>query len=468
MAIRNFTVIVQAFKDFIRGKNATAELSEGTYTKDVVIDAPAKEFDKFYTRADQVSNEQSIATASEVGLEIIALNFSKVRKGARRSVTIVNFFRTPAPTSDITISAGTTVSTPLSDASNGIQFQTVQTVTMNAALALSYFNTNTGKYGISVEVQAVNAGVSGNVGVNTITTVKDGISGIEGVYNPFSASGGLDQETTTQLQTRLADSLASISVGTLAGFKSFVLGQDAVEDVLVVGQGATGRTEIGSVDIYVKGKEYRNNQDEFFDAFGPYPDFVFTKQPVIPDSLSSILSSGGGILPTGTGVLVKDTGAYGGSTLAQDKLHWTASVPATSGSIIVSYQYNGLVEDLQSLIQTENQNVVNSQTLVKWATEVPINVTVSVRILVGFTGSDVVSLVTEAISTFLNGFSIGQEVQQSDIIREILNTPGVDDALVPLTVFQSEDGSIIMNAFQNLTIPQTAYASAGNVVINLF
>lgn len=468
MAARNFTVIVQAFKDFIRGKNATAELSEGTYTKDVVIDAPAREFDKFYTRADQVSNEQSIATASEVGLGITALNFSKVRKGARSAVTSVNFFRTQAPTSDITINAGTTVSTALTDVSNGIQFQTVQTITMRSALALSYFNTTTGKYEIAVEVQAVVPGIAGNVGANTITTVKDTVGGIEGVYNPFAASGGLDQESATQLQTRLADALASIAVGTPAGFANFVLEQDGVEDVLVVGQGATGRAEVGAVDVYVKGITYRNMQDEFFDPFAPYPDFVFTKQPVIPGSLSSVLSSGNGVLPAAASTLVQDTSVYGGSILAQDRLHWNTPVPTTSGSIIISYQYNGLVEDLQSLLKTDSENVVNSQTLIKWAKEENIDVTMSIRLLPGFT-SDVVSpLVVSAVTVLLDGYGIGQVVQQSDIIREVLNTPGVDDILVPLTLLQSHDGSITLDANQNLEIPNTAYASAGTITVNLF
>jgi hypothetical protein len=236
----------------------------------------------------------------------------------------------------------------------------------------------------------------------------------------------------------------------------------------VIGQGATGRAEIGAVDIYVKGKEYRDYQDEFSDPFGPYPDFVFTKQPVITGSISSILSSGGGLLPSIASSFVKDVGAYGGSIMAQDKLHWNTGVPTTSGSIIVSYQYNGLIEDLQSLLKTDNENTLNSQTLIKWATEEPIDVTLSIRLLPGFTNDDVNPFVVSALTMLLDGYGIGQEVQQSDIIREVLNTPGVDDVLVPLTLLQSHDGSITLDIFQNLNIPQTAYASAGTIIVNLF
>jgi len=182
----------------------------------------------------------------------------------------------------------------------------------------------------------------------------------------------------------------------------------------------------------------------------------------------SVLSSVQGALPISSWSIAKDTGNYGGSIVAQDKLHWITSVPNTSGSIVVNYQYNGLVEDLQSLLSKDNQDVVNSSTFIKWATEIPINVTVSIRIQQGFTGSDVTSLVSSAINTFLTNLTIGQEVQQADIAREILNVVGVDDVLLPFTSFQSQDSSILQNDFNNLTIPSRAYGSAGTVTVNIF
>jgi len=465
---RNFLTIVQAFKDFIRSKNSKAELSEGTFTKDIVIDAPAKEFELLYTRTDQVSNEQSISTASEVGLEKTLLNFSKVVRGARRSRTTVRFFKNQAPSSNITIPAGTLVSTLLSDTSNAVQFRTVQSITMIAALALSYLNSTTGKYEIAVDVEAVNGGANSNVGAGTITVINGSISGIDGVYNPFSATGGQDKETATQMQSRLSTALSGTALGSKSGFLSFIIEQDSVEDVLVVGKGATGRGDIGAVDIYVKGKLFRNFADEFSDPFSPYPDFIFTKQPVIAASVTSVLSSVNGALPTSGWSVSKDVGAYGGSTIAQDKLHWITAVPNTSGSIVVNYQYNGIVEDLQSLLSKDNQDVVNSNTLLKWATEIPISITVAIRILQGFTGSDVTSLVSSAINTFLTNKGIGEAVNQSDVIREILNTVGVDDVLVPLTTFQSQDSTILQDSNNNLIIPQHAYASAGTITVNLF
>jgi len=465
---RNFLTIVQAFKDFIRSRNSKAELSEGTFTRDVVIDAPAKEFELLYTRIDQVSDEQSINTASEAGLEKTLLNFSKVIRGARRARTIVRFFRNQAPQSDIVIPSGTLVSTPLSNTNTAIRFRTIQSATIVASLALSYFNTQNGKYEIAVEVEAVNGGSDGNVGAGTITNINGAIAGIDGVYNPFAATGGLDKETTAEMRSRLSAALAGTALGSASGFLSFILDKDFVEDAIVVGKGQTGRADIGAVDIYIKGKLFRDFKDEFFSPFEPYPDFVFSKQPVIKSSINTVVSSISGNLSNSSWIIQKDSGAYGGSILAQDKLHWLSSIPISSGSIIVNYQYNGLIEDLQSLLKKENQNVINSDTLIKWANEIPIDVTVSIRVMQGFAGSDVISLVSSAINTFLSNLKIGQEIQQADIAREVLNVAGVDDVLLPFTVFKSQDNTILPNSFNNLTIPKNSYGSPGTITINIF
>lgn len=464
---RDFLTIVQGFKNYIRGKNSKIEISEGTFTKDVVIDAPSKEFENLYVRVDQVSNDQSISTASEVGLEAIARNFSKVKKGARRARGLARFYSNTIPTSNLVIPAGTTVATVLSDVTTAVQFRTTQTVTMYSAQAISYYNTTTTKYEISVEIEASSGGESGNVGAGTIVVMNGTISGINGVYNPFATTGGLPEETSQQLGARLSSALAGVAIGTKAGITSFILEQDAVEEVLVVGGGDTGRADIGAVDIYVKGKLYRNFKDEFSDPYSPYPSFVFSKQPVISGTLTSLLSSISGTLPSASWTFSKDVGAYGGSFLAQDAIQWLSNVPTASGSIIANYQYNGLIEDLQSILGRDNQDILNSDTLVKWATEVPVDITVRIRILDGFVGTDVSTLVINAVAAFLNLSSVGAEVQQADVAREILNVTGVDDAFLPFDVFQSTDGSIVRNSFNNLTIPSKAYASAGTITVTI-
>lgn len=465
---RNFTQISQAFKDYIRSINSRIELSEGTFTRDIVIDPVAKEFENLYSRLEQVSLEQSISTASDVGLDIIAGNFSIVRKAARRARGLVTFFKNVAPTTDIVIPSGTLVSTILTDTIPAVLFRTTQNITMRAALAVSYFNTITNKYEIQVEVEAVNGGDSGNVGAGTIATITQAVSGIDGVYNSFTTTGGFNTETGSQLQARLSTVLSGLALGTVGGLSDFVSTQDNVEDVLVISHGQTGRNDIGSVDVYVKGKTFRSFTDEFISISNPYPDFVFTKQPIIPTANISISSSVSGVLVPSSFQIIKDSGVFGGSTIGQDTLHWLTAIGPSSGSVIAAYQYNGLIEDLQSALSNQNKNLVNSDTLIKWATEIPIDVTLSIRLLSGNSSDDVIPLVTIAIDNFLNSLGIGEEIQQSDVINVVLQVSGIDEILIPLTKFQSSDGLITENAFNNLTIPQTSYASAGTITVNLF
>ena len=465
---RNFTDVVNSFKSFIRSLNAKIELSEGTFTNDIVISPPAKEFENLYSRVEQVALEQSISTASDVGLDSIGSNFSKIRKAARRAQGLFTFFKNVAPTIDLVIQAGTTVSTLVSDTTQPVTFRTTQTVTMYSGLALSYYNPNTNKYEINIPIEAVNGGDNGNVGAGTIVVISTPIPGIDGGYNAFVTSGGLNTETGQQFANRLSTVLAGLNIGTTAGYKSFILDQNNVDDVLIVSGEATGRSDYGAVDIYVKGEVFRNFSEEFSATTSPYPDFVFSKQPIITTVTPNVISSVSGVLPLISWQINKDSGNYAGSILAQDSLHWNTAIGTASGSVIVTYQYNGLIEDLQSSLGTTNEDVINSNTLIKWATEIPIDVTASIRLISGFTSSDVITIVENTIANFFSTYAIGQTIQQSELIAVIQDTAGVDDVSVPFTLFQSHDDSILPDANGNLQIPVSSYATAGNITINLF
>ena len=165
--------------------------------------------------------------------------------------------------------------------------------------------------------------------------------------------------------------------------------------------------------------------------------------------------------------LVKDTGVYAGSIDAQDTLHWTTPIDSTYGTIFVSYSYNSLVEGLQNLFSKTNLDVLDTSLLVKWATVLPINLTCSVRISAGFDANSTVAQVSANVANFLNVLGIGQAVLTSDLVLTIRNTTGVDDVVTPFTVFQSQDGSVVPDANDNLVIPADAYATAGALTFNI-
>lgn len=78
-----------------------------------------------------------------------------------------------------------------SSTDEAVVFQTVTGATMNV-----------GVNSISVPIQAVSAGPSGNIGPNLIVNLASPIQGISYVTNTSATSGGVDQETDTALRGR--------------------------------------------------------------------------------------------------------------------------------------------------------------------------------------------------------------------------------------------------------------------------
>ena len=127
---------------------------------------------------------------------------------------------------------------------------------------------------------------------------------------------------------------------------------------------------------------------------------VLTKQPVLLGGVSRVQSSASGSLSNWA--LVKDTSVYAGSIQAQDKIHWTVPIDSTYGTIFVSYSYNGIVEDLQGLFTKTNLDVLDTSLLIKWADELPINLTASIKITSGFDIDDTRSQVSAAVTSLLS------------------------------------------------------------------
>ena len=452
---KSFDAIVSALKSYIQSTNPKLDTSEGTVLNDIVISAPAQQIANFYNDLDVISLDQAIDTANDTALDLIGSNFGLIRKDARRAVGTITFFVATAPTSNISIPVGTVVATSPTSTSPAVQFNTLQDVTLDIGLIGTYLNPATGKYEISAAIEASTAGVTGNVGSNAITSLVNPLGGINGVYNSLSTSGGTDTESNDNFLSRIALALLGNSVGTDDGFLKVVLAQPAVVDVALVGHGDTGRMDFGAIDMYVKGKTIKFQNDTFLGT----SDMVLTKQPVLLGGVSLVQSSASGSLSNWA--LVKDTSVYAGSIQAQDKIHWTVPIDSTYGTIFVSYSYNGIVEDLQGLFTKTNLDVLDTSLLIKWADELPINLTASIKITSGFDIDDTRSQVSAAVTSLLSTAGIGQALKTSDLVTTIRNTSGVDDVVVPFTVFQSQDGSIVPDASNNLIIPFNAYATPG-------
>lgn len=89
------------------------------------------------------------------------------------------------------IERGTVVQTLADGDNTPVSFETIRRITLS--------DSGEGE----VEVRALVAGISGNVGANTITALQNGSSDIKTITNPNPCTGGTDKETDAQLYERI-------------------------------------------------------------------------------------------------------------------------------------------------------------------------------------------------------------------------------------------------------------------------
>ena len=460
--------IIQSMKDYITPLYPTADVSEGSMISDINIVAPSKELAKMYDQNERVSLDQSIDTASEDGLDMWGLNLNAIRKSAIPATGNIIFYSDNAPTSDIAIAAGTIISTRPTTGVTPVRFRTIRTVNMFASLASTYLNSDTGKYEISTEIEAVTAGKTGVVGTENINTIISPVTGITGCYNASPTAGGKDSETLDEYRRRLALLWRGSVLGTTDGLLSEVLSNDNVLDAVLTSGSDSEREVLGAVDIYIKGSVSQQNIDVVEIVPGDnITELVLSKQPVLDDGTQTIIYGASGSVTPPASVIVKDTAANAGSIYAQDKIVWNTALPDDSVSVFVTYSYNSLVTTLQDIFTKTTKDVENMNILIKEAVEIPIDVTLNIRVSSGFDSTSVSLDVQDAIAEFFSEITIGEEVQQADVARVVLNVSGVDDVLLPFPYFKSTDQTVVPNTFGNLEIPADSYAAAGTILINI-
>ena len=462
---KNLNTITSSMISNIKSKNPTIDTSEGSIASDIVIGVPANEFVNLYDTMDTISLSQSPTTANSSALDGLASNIGLVRKSATKAQGIITFFSFNAPLSDITIPAGTYIGTIPSTSGSNIQFMTLNTVVMYTSLGGSYLNPYTGVYEISAAIQATTAGSNGIVGATTITSMQSTISGINGCYNTSPTIDGTDQESDSQLQLRIVTRTKGTVLGTPDGILNEVLSQDGVTDAIVVGSTDNIRSDLGSIDVCIKGTLQTFNVDSFYKNSSTMQDIVLSQQPVY--DIISIQGSTSGVISTALYELVSDTSAYGGSIVSQDTIHWLGALSTDVETIYVFYYYNSLVASVQAIFSQSDKKLLNKNLLIKGATDIAIDITCSIKVLPGFDITSVVNTVQNNLATFFSTVSIGEQLQQSDVAGVIINSPGVDDILLPLTVFQSSDSTITRDNFGSLNLPKYSYAVGGTITITV-
>lgn len=224
--------------------------SEGGFVWDALSPA-AIEFALAAIWAQQVLERGFASTTFGQYLDLRCEEHGLTRRAAVEATGQVTFTGTPGTI----IPAGTQVSTASSEAAPAIIFATTNEVTISIEGT------------VNADIEAAEAGASGNVAAGTITLLAQPVSGITGVTNAAATTGGLDEEDDTTLLSRFLQKVRSPSAGgNKADYVNWTLEVVGVGGVSVV----PVRDGPGTVSIAIIGTDKKPASQELVDAVQDY------------------------------------------------------------------------------------------------------------------------------------------------------------------------------------------------------
>lgn len=181
----------------------------------------AREFAVLSQQLELVYDAAFVATATGRDLDQVAALVGVIRRGATHARGEVVFRRpTPAP-ADITVPAGTLVSTATPPQ---VTVESTETVTLRR-----------GSFSVAVPVRALQPGPDGVAAERTLTVVHRAIFGVDEVLNPVGLSFGGGAEPDDELRSRVSRALETSGRSTVGAIKGALASLEGIreQDVLV-------------------------------------------------------------------------------------------------------------------------------------------------------------------------------------------------------------------------------------------
>lgn len=444
--------IINNAETLIKQKQPNADLSSGTVNRDIGIEAFAQEQSTLYSNLDDLEDLILLNDPESLNntllSDLASSNFGLSRTPATKASGQVTLGSTSQPTSIIPIGSsdglgGIVVQTVADSGSSTINFVTTETVYLTPS---SPYNAETGLYEVSANIEAVLAGASGNVSARSISSLSSPITGVDSVYNASALTNGLEEESNTELVTRIRAKAAGRILGANTSYKNLMLAQDGVLDAFVVDPNSIySERGPGSIDIYIEGSTPITVTETF--TYTGSSSYSFSYLPV--ESIVSVTGTSGSVPVTFSSSsyeLVKDnTSIYRYSNSAKDYMHWLGSsspnIPDIGTTVSVTLTYNGLLTDLMNILDDEDNHVVTNNIFVKEIVPVLIDIYASVKILAGYDSSTVLADILAALIAYVEANKLGTSLRQAAVISVIGAVEGVDYVSVPLTKFSRRDAT---------------------------
>lgn len=347
------------------------------------------------------------------------------------------FLRFTRPKEDIEIPIGTLIS----NNTGNLVYRTLETVTMLAAQADTYYNPARRAYELIAKVEADGIGSEYALPANRIQTILTPIVGIDATENRTKSSQGLPSETTAQQSDRLKTRLLGLNLNTQGGIPARITevlaGVVSLVQVITPSMPEFKRVQVKpSIDVYIYGSTPLTVVDTI-SAVNGQTEIVLTRQPVM--SVSKIIVNNTTAV---TYELVKDnSNETGASVKSQDYALLTS--PLSTGDVVeVTYIYNKVLEDVRDLVFNDSaESLFSTDYLIREFVKVSPIISLELKVLSSYSFDDVANSIREYIQTTLNFPTLIDKLSPNDFRQSIRdNISGIQS--LRILKFRRDTGSL--------------------------
>lgn len=340
-----------------------------------------------------------IRTTNTASLELYGSNHGLRKSPGRPATGYVYFFTFSRLNSDetITIPAGVVVTT--SDGT--ISYQTTSQVLIQGAAIESYYNPSKRRYEVKAPIASLGTGDIYDIPAGRIRSIRSSVSGIDGVENKTAITGSRETESNESFGRHIQAKFNGTALGSGDGLKQLILNYDtsrilSAQMVFSSDQALfRRRTRRASWDVYIIGEDARTATQTFI-GDGVTREFILDGQPIF--SIDSVTINN---IATPYSFVRDTTDQTKTSARATDKVV-LSTAPFINSSIEINYTYDILIQDIQDYIEKIQINLYESDTLVRKAIPVAIDIEVSIQVLSSFDEAQAINDTLSSIQDFTN------------------------------------------------------------------
>lgn len=471
MTVKSLDTLIQELKTFLRAYSRRLDTGDNSIAKELLI-TPFAVGGKIIM--DQVSNAEDLHIVSRMSgtdLDNEATNYKLERLPGTYSTCILYFYANTAPTSSITIPAGTKVQTTGTAFSSPILFETISDTSFDIADISAYYSYDRTRYEFPVDAICLSIGSAGNVASNTLSTiVSSAPSGISGCTNLVAASGGTDEESDDDLRTRIKLTATGRDLNVPNGIRS-ELRTLGFQDAYMVRIEDADAERTNGVDVFVI-DQAPSTYSETFTYDAAQTAYVFSKRPVITvtaivDGLGNTISS------SDYDVHIDSTSSLRRSVYGQDYLTVFPSSGLTTGDVfVVTYTYSEKIVQAQQYFNNIANRVLTSNIYIKRSFPLYLYVTAALTMKASADGPTTRNQIRSALAQWVTEFNLDDNLQKSDLTVVLQTGYGdypvdsVDAVVISSYYLQDEFGNVYLPVGESITVSSKQYVVYGNAILS--